>query len=127
MIRQNAMNAVERWFEDDGFEWTEPWLDVWVHDMREPDLRLSAPRKAAGFIGGGQGGYRNVAEEWQEQADRRACDVINATLEDMDPAEVCAIHHVKLHAVYHFRVPVLVLYCSARQKIGIRLRAKDFS
>jgi len=108
-------------------EWVEPWLDVWARDMRDPELRLSAPSKASGFVGGGLGANAYVFEDWGAQVDRRAVDLINATLEGMLPAEVCAVHHVKLCAVYRFRAPVMELYRSARQKIGVRLRAADFA
>ena len=109
-----------------GFEWVEEYLDLWVRNMRDPDLRLEAPTKASGFIAGGNGGYREPAAEWEAEANGRAVDVINAALSDMSPAEVCAVQHIKLFAVYRFREPVEAIYANARMKIGVRLTAADF-
>ncbi len=114
--------------EQDAFQWVEPWLDIWARWMREPDLHLGHPKKSAGFIGGGYGGYRNPADEWEAEGEARAVDIINASLESMSPVESCAIHHVKLCAVFRFeRISAEEAYLNARQKVGIRLRAADFS
>ena len=111
----------------DPWEWTERWMDIWTRFMRDPDLRLGAPKKAMGFISGCQGGYREPADEWEAQGNERAVSIINSTLEGMSPAESCAVFHVKLRAVFRFREPADELYLRARQKIGIRLRAADFA
>jgi len=111
---------------EDGFEWVEGYLDDWVMDMRDPELKLGAPSKSPGFIAGGMG-YTDVSDTWGAQAKARSVDVINATLADMSPVERSAVMHVRLYAVFRFREPVEDIYLRARMKIGVRLRAADFS
>lgn len=115
-------------FLDDGFEWVEEYLNSWARYMREDDSRLGPPKKAAGFVSGGLGGYREkIAEEWQAEIDDRAINIIEAALEDLTPAEQCAVHHIKLDAVYRFhREPAVDIYLRARQKIGAKLKANNF-
>lgn len=114
--------------DDDGFEWVEYYLDIWVRDQRSSKPRLGAPKKAAGFIGGGYGENRELMADWQDEADHKAIGVIDATLEDMTPVERAAVAHVKSYAVFRFpREPVEAAYRRARIKIGIRLRAADFN
>jgi hypothetical protein len=108
-------------------EWVEPWLEVWAADQRDPDLRLGAPSRASGCAGGDAGGYRNIAEQWESEIERRAVGLIAAALDDMSPAESCAVHHVHLHTAFRFALPAHLLYQVARQKIGVRLRAHDFA
>lgn len=111
---------------DDGFEWVERWLDIWANDMRDPDLRLGAPSKSAGFAGGGWGENRNLAEDWEAEGNARAIGVVDAALRDAAPAETAAVFHVKLKSVFAFRVPVEIAYRNARMKCGVRLRANAF-
>ena len=112
---------------NDGFEWVEHWLDVWAQDMRDPDLRLGTPSKASGFVTGGYGENRNITDDWEAEGDSRAVGVINATLQDMPPVESAALIHVKLDAVFRFKVDPQEPYRNARMKCGVRLRAQAFS
>ena len=52
---------------EDGWEWAEEYLRLWAQEqmLERSPARLALPRKSAGFIGGGYGGYGKPAEEWQ--------------------------------------------------------------
>lgn len=113
--------------QDDGFEWVEVHLDCWVRYMRDDDLRLSAPKKSAGFVAGGSAGYRTT-EYWEAEVEARAITIVEAALDDMTPVERAGIMHVKLAATFRFpREQIIDVYLRARQKIGVRLRAHDFT
>ena len=110
----------------DDWEWVERWLNLWADDQLDPDLRLGLPRRAAGFVAGGWGGYRDTSAEWEAQETRKAIGVIDAAMNDLSPDERAAVMHMKLAAVFMMRDPVEVVYARARQKIGVKLRAADF-
>lgn len=110
-------------FSDESLEWVERWLDIWARDMRDPDLRLSFPNRASGFIGGGYGENRDLLDDWQSEGESTAIGVIDATLRDLPAVESAAVMHVKLRARFAFACDPAAPYQSALEKIGIRLRA----
>jgi hypothetical protein len=111
---------------EDEWEWVERYLDAWALWMRHPNLGLGTGSRTPAFVGDNSGGYRDQTEEGEVAGHTRAVQVIEATLDGLSQAEVAAVMHVKLYAVYRFRFPVELIYLAARQKIGVRLRAHDF-
>ena len=102
-------------------------MDVWVSDMRDTDNRLQAPKRSAGFNTRPLGGYRDMAEECEGSARKRAVELINAVLDGFSPVERCAVYYMHGLAVFRFRQSAETIYLGARMKIGIRLRAADFA
>ena len=120
------MSAAQPEIEDDGFAWVEPFLDTWARWMRHPALKLGAPSRTPAFMGEIRDGYGDPDEHHELAGRDRAIEVIESTLDECAPIERAAVMHVKLWAVFRFRAPVEAIYLSARQRIGIRLRANDF-
>ena len=111
---------------DDGWAWVEIWLDRWARWMRGRAVHLEAPSRSPGFLTDISGGYRDAEELAELAGHAKACDIIEATLDDLAPAERAAVWNIHLHAVYRLRVPLLEAYARARQAIGQRLRAHAF-
>ena len=111
----------------DPYEWVEQWLDVWMRYMHDDDNRQGAPKKSAGFNTVASGGYRDFAEEFEAPCNQRAIDLINATLEGMSNVERLSVYYMHGLAVFRTREPIEQVYVGARMKIGIRLRAADFT
>lgn len=111
---------------NDSYSWVERWLHLWAQWMRRPDLALGAPERSSGFIGGGYGGYREPAAEWEAEGEHRAVVIIDAALAGMHVAEVAAVNHVHLGAKWVLPGSAWAFYVDARQKLGMKLRASDF-
>lgn len=118
------MNAV---LERPTFDWVERWLDVWVRDMLDPDLKLGVPNRAAVALNEGWSGYRDVTEQWEGEGNSRAVDIINATLPGLSKIEFAALMHIKLRARFEFPGKPDGPYADAKLKIGAKLKAADFS
>ena len=111
----------------DEWDWVESWMDAWVSDMHDADNRLEAPKRSCGFNTRPVGGYQDLADEWEGSARKRAVELINAVLDGFSPVERCAVYYMHGLAVFRFRQSAETIYLGARMKIGIRLRAADFS
>lgn len=95
-------------------------LDNWRRWMRNPELRLEYPSKAAGFIAGG---YYTRIEDWEADCDRWCAETINTLIQSLSPAEEAAVHHRYLNAVYRFnREPHYIVLERAKVKLGIGLK-----
>lgn len=112
---------------DDGFEWCERYLDAWSRWMRDPELKLSAPERSPAFLGETHDGWGDPQECYELAGHDRAIEVIQAAVEGLTPVQWAAVLHVHFAAVYRFRFRVQDVYLTARMRIGIRLRANDFT
>lgn len=123
----NMAEPLQPEIADDGFEWVERYLGTWAHWMRHPGLKLGPPKRTPGFLSDITGGYRDHVEDAEIAGHDRAIQVIEATLDGFSPVERAAVMHIHLYAVFRFARPIEQIYQSARQKIGVKLKANDFS
>jgi hypothetical protein len=113
-------------------EWVEYYLQTWGKAMHTDDLCLGLPDHSTGVGGSGYGGYKNVIEDWQSEADQRSTAIIDMLMgsesKHLDPAEKRSILHLHGCAVFrNWREPVEEVYRRARAKVGEKLRESGFA
>lgn len=75
------------------------YLDIWARWMRCDALRIGYPARSAGFTGRGLAHFEDLEDEGRNAA----AVVLERIINDMEPSERAAVHHVKLHSVYRMR------------------------
>lgn len=116
---------------EDPDEWVDYYLDTWAKAMHTDDLGLGLPDHSTGVGGSGYGGYKNVIEDWQAEADQRSTAIIDMLVspesKHLSQIEKMAILHLHGCAVFRFREPVEDVYKRARAKVGEKLRESGFT
>ena len=71
------------------------WLNQWARWTRKEPSRLGYPPRTLGLVGGGES---RRTDEWEEDTGiaiwQRNCEVMEALIESLPPAQGCAIRHV---------------------------------
>jgi len=87
----------------------------------QPLRELWYPDTAAGCVGGG---YSHSFDDMVEDSDKQQAEAVGASIEDLKPAEQCAIYHVHLGAVYRIRGVMEGVYEQARYTLRVVLPQK---
>lgn len=111
------MSAPERFHAPDQ---TERLLLDWARWMRRGVLTGGYLNSAVGCVGGG---YSTSFEDMLEATQVRIDRTIDAIIHGLPPAQICALHHAYLNAVYRFRdfEPTLL---QAKAQVGIEARRR---
>lgn len=76
-------------------------------------------------VGLSSGGASQAFDDMADASERRCARTVDVLIEDLPPAERCALHHEYLHAVFRFpRNNLDQLLASAKRAIGRGLAAK---
>jgi hypothetical protein len=68
--------------------------------MRAGEHVQGYKHQAAGCVGGG---YFGDFDDMVLAADRRSAAIMDSLIQDLTPAQTCAVHHAWINAVYRFR------------------------
>lgn len=74
-------------------------LGNWAAWMRSGEHVQGYKHTAAGCVGGG---YTSDFDDMVAGADRRTAAIMDTLINDLPPAQSCAVHHTWLTAVYRF-------------------------
>ena len=75
-------------------------LGNWAAWMRSGEHVKGYKHGAAGCVGGG---YYGDFEDMVATADRHTAAIMDTLINDLPPAQSCAVHHTWINAVYRFK------------------------